>query len=105
VLFGEVNPSGRLSMTVPKRLEDHPTYKSFAGTEDDGLVYDEGTEFGYRSYDSKGIVPAYREYCKAVQLCLADVSLQLSGSGYHTRPLTGGLDRSSAMEGTFSPSP
>ena len=28
VLFGEINPSGKLPVTYPKKLEDHPAHKS-----------------------------------------------------------------------------
>lgn len=30
VLFGNVNPSGKLSLTFPKRLQDTPSYGHFA---------------------------------------------------------------------------
>ncbi|AJW80741.1 beta-glucosidase (plasmid) [Clavibacter michiganensis subsp. insidiosus] len=50
VLYGVVNPSGRLAETVPMRLEDAPSYLNFPG---DGLRvrYGEGIFVGYRGYD------------------------------------------------------
>ncbi|MFD6445210.1 glycoside hydrolase family 3 C-terminal domain-containing protein [Promicromonospora sp. NPDC060204] len=58
VLFGRVNPSGRLAETVPLRLEDTPAWTSFPGT---GLhvTYGEGIFVGYRWYDARDLAVQY----------------------------------------------
>jgi beta-glucosidase len=62
VLFGDVNPSGKLPCTFPQRLEDTPTYaggaRAFPGAE--GVEhYEEGLLVGYRWYDTKAIEPLF----------------------------------------------
>ncbi|WP_423818628.1 glycoside hydrolase family 3 C-terminal domain-containing protein [Salinimicrobium sp. TIG7-5_MAKvit] len=59
VLTGDVNPSGKLPWTMPKRLEDSPAHatKSFPG--DDSVTYKEGILVGYRWFDTKNIAPLY----------------------------------------------
>ena len=58
VLFGDVNPSGKLPETFPKRLEDNPSYGFFPGAK--GRVsYEEGIYVGYRHYDTRGIEPLF----------------------------------------------
>lgn len=52
ILFGKVNPSGKLAETFPLRLEDNPTY-FYYGKEDDCVDYREGVLVGYRYYDAK----------------------------------------------------
>ncbi len=52
VLFGVVNPSGRLCETVPLRLQDSPSCLSFPG-EAGRVRYDEGVFVGYRWYDAR----------------------------------------------------
>lgn len=52
ILFGKVNPSGRLPETFPKKLEDNPSYLSYIG-EGDMVEYREGIFVGYRYYDKK----------------------------------------------------
>lgn len=54
ILYGEVNPGGRLAETFPLRLEDTPCYMFYPG---DGkkAVYGEGVFVGYRYYDTKKI--------------------------------------------------
>lgn len=51
ILFGHVNPSGKLTETIPLRLEDVPSYPYFPGDET-GVRYGEGLFVGYRGYDA-----------------------------------------------------
>lgn len=50
ILFGHANPSGRLSLTFPKRLEDTPAFLTF-GKADCEIYYGEGVFIGYRYYE------------------------------------------------------
>src|SRR5262249_49448246 len=54
VLFGAVNPSGKLSETFPKRLQDNPAYINYPG-ENGQVHYGEGIFVGYRYYEKKQI--------------------------------------------------
>lgn len=58
VLFGVVNPSGKLPVTFPKRLEDTSAYPYFPG-ECSHHVYGEGIFVGYRYFDKKKIEPLF----------------------------------------------
>jgi len=49
VLFGKVNPSGKLSLTFPRRLEDVPSYGHF-GSENGKVRYGEDLFVGYKHY-------------------------------------------------------
>ena len=62
VLFGDVNPSGKLPCTFPKRLADSPASAlgvgAYPGT--NGMVtYAEGLLVGYRWFDTKDIEPLF----------------------------------------------
>ena len=60
VLFGDVNPSGRLPVTFERHEEDNPTHDSYY-PEDDGkrVVYKEGIFVGYRGYERSGKMPLF----------------------------------------------
>lgn len=58
VLFGCVNPSGKLPVTFPKRLEDTSAYPYFPG-ECGHHLYGEGIFVGYRYYEKKKIQPLF----------------------------------------------
>ncbi|KZT24579.1 glycoside hydrolase family 3 protein [Neolentinus lepideus HHB14362 ss-1] len=61
VLFGRVNPSGKLSLTFPKRLQDSPSYPSFGekGEEYGQVLYNEGIFVGYRGFEIKDLKPMF----------------------------------------------
>lgn len=54
VLFGDVNPSGRLPMTFVRKWADHPAYKTYPSG-----VYSEGLKVGYRYFDTAPVSPAF----------------------------------------------
>lgn len=58
VLFGKVNPSGKLTETFPIRLEHTPAYPYFPGT-DNHISYHEGLLQGYRWYDTRKLPVQY----------------------------------------------
>ncbi|GAA3908253.1 glycoside hydrolase family 3 C-terminal domain-containing protein [Microbacterium invictum] len=58
VLLGDVNPSGKLTETIPVRLEDSPAYLDFPG-EFSHVRYGEGLFVGYRWYDARRLEVAY----------------------------------------------
>ncbi|MEA3375213.1 MAG: glycoside hydrolase family 3 C-terminal domain-containing protein [Chloroflexota bacterium] len=51
LLYGEVNPSGKLAETFPFRLEDHPAHAFFTGGPRT-VEYRESIYVGYRCYDT-----------------------------------------------------
>lgn len=57
ILFGKVNPSGKLAETIPYKLSDNPSYLSFGDGED--VEYSEGIFVGYRYYDTKEMPVAF----------------------------------------------
>jgi len=85
IIFGDVNPSGKLPVTFPKSLVDspaHESYKTYPGIKNwndikegdvevedeqirikyghgDKVHYDEGVFVGYRHFDTKNIEPLF----------------------------------------------
>jgi beta-glucosidase len=53
LLYGEVNPSGKLAETFPLKLEDTPAYAYFPGGPT-AVEYRESIYVGYRYYDTVG---------------------------------------------------
>jgi beta-glucosidase len=58
VLWGAVNPSGRLSLSFPKRTQDNPAFLNFGKT-DREIVYGEGVFVGYRYYEKLKTPPLF----------------------------------------------
>jgi beta-glucosidase len=61
MLFGDVDPAGRLPVTFPQRESDIPTAgdpEKYPGV-GENVTYKEGVLVGYRWYDQNNISPAY----------------------------------------------
>jgi len=58
ILFGDVNPSGKLAETFPQKLSDNPSYLFFPGNKNK-VEYREGIFVGYRYYEKKQIKPLF----------------------------------------------
>ncbi len=60
LLFGDVNPSGKLPVTFPKSLSDVPASTAAQWPGQNGQVrYSEGVDVGYRWYQAKNIAPLF----------------------------------------------
>ena len=59
VLLGNVNPSGKLPWTMPKKLDDSPAHATNSFPGDKVVSYDEGILVGYRWFDTKNVDPLY----------------------------------------------
>ena len=62
ILFGDINPSGKLPMTFPKKLEDHPSQKlgEYPGdTASLQVHYMDDIYVGYRYYDTYKVRPQF----------------------------------------------
>ena len=60
ILFGQVNPSGKLPITMEKSLADNPTTANYPTTSDAlSIRYTEGIFVGYRGYEKNHITPQY----------------------------------------------
>ncbi len=57
VLFGEVDPSGKLPFTFPMRLADNPAYLYYSSGRE--ANYGEGVFVGYRYYDKRQVEPLF----------------------------------------------
>lgn len=59
VLFGKVNPSGKLPITFPVRLEDNGAHAMGEFPGGDSVRYNESIFVGYRWHDAKAIRPLF----------------------------------------------
>jgi len=58
IIFGDVDPSGKLPVTFLKRWEDSPAFTTYPGSK--GVThYEEGIFVGYRHFDTKEIKPLF----------------------------------------------
>lgn len=58
ILFGKVNPSGKLPDTLAARREDYPDFGNFPGMKNE-VNYAEGIYVGYRHFDKANVQPLF----------------------------------------------
>jgi beta-glucosidase len=59
ILFGDVNPSGHLPITMERRWEDNPVHDNYYPDGQNRVVYKEGVFVGYRGYEHTGTKPLF----------------------------------------------
>jgi beta-glucosidase len=60
ILFGEVNPSGRLPISFERAWTDNPAHDSYnPNAPKNTVVYKEGVFVGYRGYERNGVKPLF----------------------------------------------
>ena len=82
ILFGQVNPSGKLPMTFPKRLEDVPAHKLGQYPGDSVKVYyHDDIYVGYRYYDTYKVEPQFAFGHGLSYTTFGYSNLKVNGSG------------------------
>jgi len=81
ILFGTVNPSGKLAETFPLKLEDTPSYRHFPGGSR-AVYYAESIFVGYRYYDSAKADVQYPFGHGLSYTSFAYSDVAVSGEGY-----------------------
>ncbi|KAK9802323.1 putative beta-glucosidase [Seiridium cardinale] len=79
VLFGDVNPSARLPLSFPQRLEDTPTFLNY-GSERGRTIYGEDVYIGYRWYEKtkKDVLFPFGHGLSYSDFQLSDISVTAS---------------------------
>ena len=82
-IFGESNPSGKLTMTLPRVLEDAPAHKLGEFPGNDSVHYNEDIYVGYRYFDTFGVKPAFAfgHGLSYTEFSFGEVSVSVSEEG------------------------
>ncbi|KAF7554849.1 hypothetical protein G7Z17_g2585 [Cylindrodendrum hubeiense] len=115
VLFGLVNPSGKLPVTFPRQIEDHGSHKWFPGdAETDKAEFGEGVLVGYRWFDAQNTEPLwpFGFGLSYTSFSIDDISVEGTVGGSHSKNAiikatvtnTGGVQGSEVVQVYASPS-
>lgn len=90
VVFGDVNPSGKLPLTMPRRLKDNPSYLNYR-SEAGRVLYGEDVYVGYRYFDDAEVEPLF-PFGHGLSYTTFALSLlkveQVPGNSANSAPLT-----------------
>ena len=81
VLYGRINPCGKLAETFPLRLSDTPSYLNFPG-ENKQVRYGEGLFIGYRHYEARQIPVLFPFGYGLSYTCFAYSNLKVSATTF-----------------------
>ncbi|KAM0256642.1 hypothetical protein ACHAPA_012069 [Fusarium lateritium] len=90
VVFGKVNPSGKLPMTFPSRLQDGPSFLSF-GNDNGRIYYAEDVFVGHRWFEARGMEVAFpfghglsytTFFTSGIQMKESDVLVNVKNTGH-----------------------
>lgn len=61
IVFGKINPSGKLPVSFEKQWKNNPLYNSYYDDDDNDLhvKFSEGVFLGYRHYDTASVKPLF----------------------------------------------
>ena len=59
ILFGQINPSGKLPMTFERKAEDNPSFYTYSDQGHKHVQWTEGLFIGYRGYEKNNVKPLY----------------------------------------------
>ncbi|HYZ74483.1 MAG TPA: glycoside hydrolase family 3 C-terminal domain-containing protein [Chthoniobacterales bacterium] len=91
ILFGDVNPSGKLPITMEVKASDNPAYATFpnpVNQHPDDIMYSEGVFIGYRGYEKSGITPLFPFGFGLSYTTFSFSNLSISGSFDGTQPVS-----------------
>ncbi|KAJ5747660.1 uncharacterized protein N7511_009356 [Penicillium nucicola] len=76
IIFGDVNPSGKLPLTFPEFVEQNPAYLSFR-SEGGRVLYGEDVYVGYRYYEKTKVKPLFPfgHGLSYTKFCLSNLSV------------------------------
>lgn len=86
VLFGDVNPSGKLSLSWPVRVQDNPAFLNFR-TEGRRTIYGEDVYVGYRYYEfaDREVLFPFGHGLSYTSFQLSDLAVAVSGDKKKTK--------------------
>ncbi len=102
VLFGKVNPSGKLPLSFPVRDQDSPTW-GVDGSFAENPVYEEKLNIGYRWYDAKGIQPLFEFGYGLSYTHFAYSNLSVHQNAKHAMTITFSVKNDGAVAGAEIP--
>ncbi|GAB7359691.1 hypothetical protein MBLNU230_g6866t3 [Neophaeotheca triangularis] len=107
VVFGDVNPSGKLPLTFPIRNEDNPSYLTYS-SDDNRTLYGEDVYMGYRWYDKtkKAVLFPFGHGLSYTTFALSNLAIRTHGDEITVTvdvANTGNRDGAEVVQVYFSP--